>query len=240
VDEKELPHPTYWVRPARVLPASQGMQRFVWDLHHPEPKALRREFPISAIYRDTPRHPLGPAVLPGEYTLKLTANGKTFTRTLRVEMDPRVKTPRAGLERQFALSAQAAEGMDATFDALAGLKQVRAQITTLRARAAGLPPALTDALTALDRKAAALEGGAGAAGVTPAPPDFNQLHASFATLYGVLQQADAAPTTQAVAAAADLQRRLREVLPVWNDLKTKDVESFNAQLRAAGLPPLAP
>ena len=71
------------------------------------------------------------------------------------------------------------------------------------------------------------------------PPDFNQLHSSRSTLYGVLQQADAAPTTQAAAAAADLQRRLREALPVWNELKTKDVESVNAQLRAAGLTPLA-
>jgi hypothetical protein len=95
------------------------------------------------------------------------------------------------------------------------------------------------ALKALDKKAAALEGGAGAAGVTPAPPDFNQLHSQLATLYGVLQQADAAPTTQAAATAADLQRRLREALPAWNELKTKDVESVNARLRAAGLPTLS-
>jgi hypothetical protein len=214
------------------------MQRFVWDLHHPEPKALRREFPISAIYRDTPRHPLGPSVLPGEYTLKLTVAGKTLTRTLRVEMDPRVKTPRAGLEQQFALSAQAADGMNETFDALAGLKQMRAQVTSLRARAAALPSGVLNALTALDKRAAALEGGAGAAGVTPTPPDFNQLHTQLATLAGVWQQADAAPTTQAAAAAADLQRRLREARPVWDELKTKDLGSVNAQLRAAGLPPI--
>jgi hypothetical protein len=241
VDEKELQHPTYWVRPPRVLPASTGMQRFVWDLHHPEPKALRREYPISAIYRDTPRHPLGPSVLPGEYTLKLTAAGKTQTRTLRVEMDPRVKTARAGLERQFALSAQAAEGMTQTFDVLAGLKQVRAQITSLRSRASAIPGALDEALAALDRKAAMFEGVPGsAAGVASAPPDFNQLHAQLATLYGVLQQADAAPTTQAAAAAADLQRRLREALPVWDSFKTAEVGTVNAQLRAAGLSPLTP
>jgi photosystem II stability/assembly factor-like uncharacterized protein len=235
VDEKELAHPTYWVRPPRTLPASAGMQRFIWDLHYPEPKALRREFPISAIYRDTPRHPLGPAVLPGEYTLKLTAAGKTFTRTLRVEMDPRVKTPRAGLEQQFALSAQAAAGLTETFDALAEIKKIRAQLTSMRPRAAGLPPAVNEALTALDKKAAALEGGAPA---QPAPPNFTQLHSQLATLYEVLQQADAAPTTQAAATAADLQRRLREAVSLWVEFKRKDIESVNAQLRAAGLPPL--
>jgi photosystem II stability/assembly factor-like uncharacterized protein len=238
VDEKEINVPLYWIRPSRLLPASAGMQRFVWDLHYPEPRALRHEYPISAIYRDTPRQPLGPAVLPGDYTVKLTAGGKTLTRTLRVEIDPRVKTPRAGLEQQFALSMQAAEGMTETFDALAGIKKIRAQITSLRTRASLLPSTINDALTALDKKAAALEGGAGAAGVTPVPPDFNQLQTSFSTLYGVLQQADAAPTTQAAGTAADLQRRLREALPVWNELKGKEVETVNAQLRAAGLPPL--
>jgi photosystem II stability/assembly factor-like uncharacterized protein len=234
VDEKELPYPLYWVRPPRILPASAGMQRFVWDLHYPEPKALRHEYPISAIYRDTPRQPLGPSVLPGEYTLKLTAAGKTFTRALRVEMDPRVKTPRAGLEQQLALSAQAAEGMSESFDVLDNLKKLRAQIADLRKRT-GLPPAVGDALAALDKKAAAFENGA-PAGTTPAPPNFNQLHTQLASVYEVLQQADAAPTTQATAQAADLQRRLREALPAWNELRTKDVDALNAQLRAAGLP----
>ncbi|MFL6335954.1 MAG: WD40/YVTN/BNR-like repeat-containing protein [Pyrinomonadaceae bacterium] len=241
VDEKELPYPTYWVRPPRVLLASAGMQRFVWDLHYPEPRAQRHEYPISAIYRDTPRHPLGPAVLPGEYTLKLSAAGQTFTRPLRVEMDPRVRVPRAGLEQQFALSAQAAEGMTETFDALASLKKIRAQIADLRKRGSAVPPAAGDLLTALDKKAAALEAGAPAAAARAtqtAPPNFDQLHTAFATLYELLQQADAAPTTQAVAAAAELQRRLREALPAWNEFKSKEVESVNVQLRAAGLPPL--
>ncbi|MBV9928649.1 MAG: glycoside hydrolase, partial [Acidobacteria bacterium] len=234
VDEKELPYPLYWVRPPRVLPASAGMQRFVWDLHYPDPGAQRHEYPISAIYRDTPRSPQGASVLPGDYTLKLTAAGKTFTRTLRVEMDPRVKTTRAGLEQQFALSAQAAEGMTETSDVLDGLKKIRTQVADLRKRA-GLPPAVGDALTAFDKKAAALESGA-PAGTTPAPPNFNQLHTQLASLYEVLQQADAAPTTQAAAQAADLQRRLREAMPAWNEFKSKDVEALNAQLRTAGLP----
>jgi hypothetical protein len=169
--------------------------------------------------------------------LKLTAGGKTYTRTLRVEMDPRVKTPRAGLEQQFTLSIQAAEGMNETFEVLQQIKKLRA-LKTLP-EYIKVPPALVEAFAALDKKAAAFEGGAGASGAGTTTPDFNQLHSSFATLYGVLQQADAAPTTQAAAAAADLQRRLREALPVWNELKRKDVESVNAQLRAAGLPPLA-
>jgi aspartate aminotransferase-like enzyme len=71
---------------------------------------------------------------------------------------------------------------------------------------------------------------------TPAQPGLNQLHSSLATLYEVLQQSDTAPTTQAVATAAELQRQLREAMSAWNALKGSEVESVNAQLRAAGLP----
>jgi photosystem II stability/assembly factor-like uncharacterized protein len=240
VNEKELTAPTYWIRPPRVLPSKAGMQRFVWDLHYPAPKALRYEYPISAIYMDTPRYPLGPAVLPGQYTVKLTVAGQTFTRTLSVEIDPRVKTPRAGLEEQFKLSAQAADGMTGSFDALEQIKKLRTQIKELRARPS-LPPALADALAALDLKAASIEsaGGTTPPGGAAAKPGLAQTHSSLATLLDVLQHADAAPTTQAVAASSELQQRLRELLSAWDELKRKDVEAINGQLRAAGLSPLA-
>ncbi|HVF44824.1 MAG TPA: hypothetical protein VM936_17500 [Pyrinomonadaceae bacterium] len=237
-DEKAYAIPSYWARPARVLPSKAGMQRFVWDLHYPEPKARGHEYPISAIYMDTPRYPLGPSVLPGQYTLKLTAAGKTYARALTVEMDPRVKTPRAGLEQQFALSRQAAEGMGASFDALEAVAKLRAQLKDLRARQR-LAPALAESLAALDARAAALDGSAPrGAGTAPAQADLSQLHSRLSSLLEVLQQSDAAPTTQAVAQSADFQRQLRELIQAWQQLRAKDVEAVNAQLRAAGLPPL--
>jgi photosystem II stability/assembly factor-like uncharacterized protein len=241
VNEKEINVPLYWVRPPRVLSAKAGMQRFVWDLHYPEPKARNHEYPISANYMDTPRYPLGPSVMPGEYTVKLTAAGHTSARPLTVLLDPRVKTPRPGLEQQLRLSQQAAEGMAESFDALEQLGRLRAQIKDLRARQ-GIAPALSDALASLDKKAAALEGEGGQRGPGGPPasaqPGLSQVHSSLATLLDVLQQADAAPTTQGVAASADLQQKLRTLMSGWNDLKGRDVQALNAQLRAAGLQPL--
>ena len=238
VDEKEINVPTYWIRQLRILPARAGMQRFVWDLHYPAPRAARYEFPISAIYMDTPRHPLGPAVLPGQYTVKLTVAGRTYTRALNVEIDPRVKTTRAGLEQQFKLSAQAAGGMTESFNALEQTKKLRAQIKDLRARA-GLAPALADALAALDLKIASIEGtGETQSSGATAKPGLTQVHASLASLLDVLQQADAAPTTQAIAASNEFEQALRGLLSAWEELRRKDVESLNAQLRAAGLSPL--
>src|SRR4029079_15353778 len=48
--------PTYWLRPHQRLATAAGTHRFVWDLHYPPPKVLAHEYPISAIFGDTPRH----------------------------------------------------------------------------------------------------------------------------------------------------------------------------------------
>jgi len=92
-----------WVRPPRILPATPGMHRFVWDLRFPPPHAKQREYPISAIPGDTPPDPRGPFVLPGAYTVKLTVDGKAFTWALTVKLDPRIGMSSADLAQQLAL-----------------------------------------------------------------------------------------------------------------------------------------
>jgi hypothetical protein len=103
--------PDYWIRPPQRLSAAAGMHRFVWDLRYPSPAVTRFEYPIAAIYQNTPREPRGPWAPPGTYTVRLTANGRTASASLVLRMDPRVKTPAAGLTRQFALSSQLVAAM---------------------------------------------------------------------------------------------------------------------------------
>lgn len=247
VNDKELNVPTYWIRPPQILSAKAGMQRFVWDLHYPPPKVDHYDYPISANYRDTPPAPLGPAVAPGPYILKLTVDGHAYTQPLFVRIDPRVKTPSAGLGEQFRLSMQAYEGMRASREALEEVRKLRAQIKGAREHAG--EGALSNALAELDNKAAALENGAMGSSSTPRQPrgagatnepNLASMNASFGTLLEVLQDADATPTLQAVAASTELQRTLSTLLARWNEFKNKDVANANAQLRQANLTPLAP
>src|SRR5256885_6424169 len=61
--DPNLEVPTYWIRPFQPLAGTAGMHRFVWDLHGtPTPGG---EYPISAIYRDTP-HAQGEWMPPGD------------------------------------------------------------------------------------------------------------------------------------------------------------------------------
>ena len=64
IEEREMNVPTYWVRMPKVLSADPGMHRWVWDLHLAPPGALGHDYPISAIFHDTPRYPSDPGCFP--------------------------------------------------------------------------------------------------------------------------------------------------------------------------------
>src|SRR5439155_8881252 len=115
LNEKELTVPTYWVRPPRVLTSSKGMHRFVWDYRYPPPDAFQRDLPISAIYLDTPREPLGVLAPPGTYVVKLTVGGRSFTEPLTLKMDPRASIGVAGLSRQVVLARKIVAIMNRRF-----------------------------------------------------------------------------------------------------------------------------
>src|SRR6185295_15715424 len=240
INEKEYQVPSYWYRPAQVLPTTAGLQRFVWDLKYAPPPAFSHGFPISAIYKDTPLYPLGPAVSPGTYTLKLTVNGKTQSQSLTVKIDPRVKTNSTDLSQQFNLSLGAYDGMVQSYKVVEEIKKFRAQIKS-RLDKAG-QGSLHDSLASLDKLAASIGGpGSAEAGSPGLPggtidlrnPNMTSLNGSFASLLENLQSADLPPTVPMVSAAGELQRALTKLSGDWSTLKAKDVADINIQLRQA-------
>jgi photosystem II stability/assembly factor-like uncharacterized protein len=248
VNAKELDAPTYWVRPAIALSAAAGMHRFVWDLHYPEPDVLSHEYPISAIYHDTPRYPLGAAVLPGKYTVRLTVRSSPGlesgasgvwgnTQPLEIRMDPRVKTSPEDLRRQFELDQKIAGTLHQDYEALQQVRSLRSQ---LKALAGHGPEAIAKTATELDAKAAPIEGEEGDYGArflsTPEGRSLSRLNSGLNALVSALDTADAAPPTQQAAMFGELDKALEEQLSAWAQLKSKDIPELNEQLKKAGLP----
>ncbi|HEY5095309.1 MAG TPA: hypothetical protein VII69_09360 [Candidatus Eremiobacteraceae bacterium] len=149
--------PTYWVRQPQQLSETPGMHRFVWDLHYPNPAATSFDYPISAIYHDTPPVPQGPLALPGTYRVRLTWGGHTYERPLILKMDPRVKTPQSGLIAQFTLAQAIAGAMQADYSAL----------KRAREKGNGAPSAAADDLDALNGDLAAMLGAVDGADMQP-------------------------------------------------------------------------
>jgi len=177
--------------------------------------------------------------MPGTYTVKLTVNGRSQTQPLEVRMDPRVKTPRSGLERQFALSKKMYDGQLEVLKAVDEMRKVRAQVKSLQERAG--QTALSDALAAFDKKVSALEGARSFGfrrGGFGRPDTLGALGMMLGMFLGELQAADVAPTTQMAAAVADAARTLADLTGGWAALKTRDLAGLNDQLRAANLPPI--
>lgn len=113
--DPEITVPTYWVRPTAIPATGVGMHRFVWDLHYPHPDAFTYGYPISAIVHDTPRIPQGVLAMPGRYTVRLTAGGRSYSQPLTIVMDPRVTLARAAFEEQFTLGSRIVAAMNRSF-----------------------------------------------------------------------------------------------------------------------------
>src|SRR5206468_3562782 len=101
---------------------------------------------------------VGPMVLPGTYTAKLTVNGRSTTQPLVVVQDPRITVPAAALEAQFRLQQRMVAGITATYHAVTYIQQVHAALTARSGKDAS-DPQISTAAQALDAALMPLAGG---------------------------------------------------------------------------------
>jgi len=226
--------PLYWVRKRGRLPTDAGMHRWAWGLHCPAPTSVRHDFPSAAIPHDTPRYPLGPTVLPGNYTVRLTVDGKTFTAPLTVKMDPRIKTSPAALEKKFAVETRLASLLSESSLALLQGNSIREQLEKVSAQAH--PPAKA-AIQSFEERLSTLMGAASGFFAPPsAEVTLSRLNGNASTLYRQVWQADAAPTSSQMEGLATTEHDSPDLLKRWNELKTLDLPALNRLLRESKVP----
>jgi photosystem II stability/assembly factor-like uncharacterized protein len=241
VSERELAKqliPLYWVRQSRQLSTGAGMHRWVWDLHDPPPISPRHDYPIAAIPRDTPRFPLGPTVLPGTYTVRLTVDGKSSTAPLAVKMDPRLKTSSAGLQKKFQAETHMASILTESAQALLEGGSIRAQLEKVSAQANA---STKQAIEAFEKKLTALLGPPGGLFAPPSrEATLGRVNGQASTLYMQVWQSDAEPTSSQLEALATTERDRSDVLKRWTEFKSADLPALNRWLREAKVPEVQP
>jgi photosystem II stability/assembly factor-like uncharacterized protein len=199
IGDVNIPH--YWIRPQQVLSAEAGSHRFMWDMKY-APLNLPPSYPISATYMNTEPDQTSPWVMPGTYTAQLTVDGKVYSQSFTVKMDPRVKTSTPILQQQHDLSVHCYEGRKECMKTLNEIKAYRAKFDG-------------DQNTPTYKEINSLE--------TTIPgvnkPSFTRLNNSFASLFNMLQESDMPPTTQMINAAKELQQQLILLKKKWEELK---------------------
>jgi photosystem II stability/assembly factor-like uncharacterized protein len=227
--DPKLKIPRYWVKQPQPLSGEAGLHRFYWDLHIEPLKEVEPAYPMTAVFQKTAPQPTGPWVPPGEYSVVLTAAGKTFTQPLSVKLDPRVKVLPADLAKQFDLSKALYETratllpIGKSFDALV------AEVAEAKERAGEQP--IKEKIDAFHQK---LETFGDPAPSRPGQPLHFDVLSKVEQLFGHLQEADAGPTPQVEMAALALQRDAKSAIERWHAIPA-DVEALNAELQAAGI-----
>ena len=90
LDQPLPPAPAFWARPSQPLMETAGQHRVSWDMRYPTPPALFFDQSSGAVPEDTSFVPEGPMALPGNYTVKLTADGASYTQPVLLKQDPRL------------------------------------------------------------------------------------------------------------------------------------------------------
>ena len=225
-----------WLSPPEALPAEAGGHRFVWDLRYPRPLALSYDYSIAAVYgRGGYLLPQGPLVLPGHYTVKLTAGGKTYSQPLEVTLDPRVsaKEAKIALPTQLKFLDEIDESMRQSYLAHEEVAKLRADLAKLTPElSAASDTGLAKSVAAFDAKAEQLESKA------KERKNLRAINGGLAGLAAEVDDGDRTPPAQYHEAYQVYAGNLKGALKQWDALRNSELPTLNAALKARGLAPL--
>ena len=231
--------PLYWPAPRARVSTRAGMHRFSWDLRY-QPivaesvTAAGDVDATGAVPRRSVHGAAAPWAPPGRYVVRLTVDGRTFTQPLTLRLDPRVKTPAAGLTQLATLSR---EMYDAAAAARADYQQARslaAALDSLPGEDAAAFKAQVESLAPAPRPRARGFFRRGPAG----PPTLESVSNALLAAAMAMQGADVTPTAAQVAGCDRARAESIRVVARWRSLKTTGLAAFNRAQSAAGRSPV--
>ncbi len=211
-----------------------GLNRFVWDMRYPD--AVR--FPGMILWAGETR---GPRIVPGNYQVKLTADGETMTEAFTVKPDPRLQTTAADYAKQFELGLKIRTKLSDTHNAIIEIRDVRKQIDDLLKRVKDQPNAkvISDAGTQLIKNLTAIEEALYQTKNQSSQDPLNfpiRLNNKLAALGGVVYGSETPPTDQSYAVYEDLVAQIDAQLQKLSQIIKVDVPAFNQLVRDQNIP----
>ncbi len=206
-----------------------GLNRFTWDLRYSD----ATKFPGMILWAAGTR---GPLVVPGTYTVEVSADGHTAKETVLVKPDPRVASTLEDYKKQLELALQIRDRFSAANNAVIQIRGAKAQLDGYAAKA---EPKLAAEAKRISAELGVVEDAIYQTKLRANEDALNfpiKLNNKLGALMGTVMQSDSAPTEQSYAVFKELSAALQVQLDKLGQITTQDVSSFNKLVREQNIP----
>jgi hypothetical protein len=211
-----------------------GLNRFVWNYRLPNATNLQGLILWGGSIA-------GPRVVPGNYQVRLTVDGKAIgTESFAVKADPRLTATQDDFQKQFDLMTKVTGKLTATHDAIVEIRDVRKQLEDLSARLRDPSQKdLVDQAKSINAKLTAVEEELIQTKIKAGQDALNypiKLNNKLAALSSTVDSYDGPPTAQSYAVYDDLSTKVDAQLTALAKIKSDDIAAFNRSFTAKNLP----
>ena len=217
-----------------VVHARAGLNRFVWNLR------IAGVTAIKDIVDDEGTEE-GPMIVPGNYSVRLSAAGRTLTRSFQVMDDPRIGATQAELVASFDLAKKTVDKLNALSEQVGRIETMQKQLAARAQQAKGQPGAarVEAAATALRGRLEAIR-----AELADVHSHADQITLHYPVkLYNQLLNVnrmalsfDTGPTEQAGAVYRDLAGKVDVQFEKLRALEAGDITAFNKLMEELKMP----
>jgi CRISPR/Cas system CSM-associated protein Csm2 small subunit len=178
----------------------------------------------------------GPIASPGNYSVRLTVDGKSQTQTFAIKKDPRLDTTPEDYAKQLSLALQVRDKLSAANGAVIRIRQVRQQLDEFGKRD---DKRVSDAAKALAAKLTTIEEDLYQTKNRASEDPLNfpiKLNNKLAYVMGTVGSSDNQPTSHAYMVYEDVATKVNADLKALDVLMGADLAAFNKLVHDQGIP----
>jgi len=213
-----------------------GLQRLEWDLRYDR----AAEFTGMVMWDATTRGPVAP---PGNYQVRVTADGQSATQPFAVRREPHLlaDVTDADLQREFELAMQIRDKASQANQAVMLVRGIRPQLQDRAGKLDSKTGPTAKAIEALEQTLTTVERNVYQVKNQSFEDPLNfpvMLNNKIATLQGIVESADAPPTDQSYDMFKMLSDRLDEQMRALDTAVQKELPQVNDMLKRQKLAPV--
>jgi len=226
IEKKQSETPPEWPDlqpPQEVIPVGPGFNRFTWDLRYAGPHKLPGE--VLAEFRSR-----GPMAPPGNYQVKLSADGKSLTVPLELKMDPRVSVSAADMAKEFELELKIRDTLSSIHETIQEIREARVQLRGLGTRLQDPRfKSVFEAAESLDKKMTPIEEQLLQVNAKSSEANLNYPNMPDEQLHYLVfsVEVDDAPTQQQYAVFEALSQQTAPLIAKWQEIRSSDLVTLN-------------